>query len=343
MQRQPSSPYICRSSMTSKLKSILHHQVSSDRSIFSAIHKPLSKMNHKLKSEEEKGCSSMRRLFKESTNPRQFVSFKYQGEGESDTIEEEVLRKTIELTLHYKCIVIFTCINWILTGIEAFLSNTFPELMTIKNWNYSCMKLAVLSVIGILEGFFWKRTIRNSEFFLVKGEFLLIFTCFLLNFLFIGEFFWTEPSKLDYFCTGFLLFFFSDFLSFSPKMSSLLQIASIIILIIKTSREFQYDSLIILMLSFLAIVINFLYSYEKNIQEKIQNFRHIQCSENKKFYKSFLNLFPDGLAFIGKDLEFEYSNKSFMNLVTSLKHLDVQDKLKSLKNITSEPPLKSIP
>ncbi len=321
---------------THKLKTILH-QVSSERSIFSSIHKPISKLNHPMKSEEEKGVNSMRRLFKESTNNQRFISFKYQGEGESDNIEEEILRKTLELILNYKFLVVFTCINWILAGIEVFLSFTFPELITVKKCRYCFIKLALLSVIGLLEGIFWKKTSRNSEFFILKGEFLLIFACFILNFLFIGEFFWTEPSKLDHFCSGFLLFFFSKVLSFSPKISSLLQIISIILMIIKTAAEFQYESLIIILLTFLAIVMNFLYSYEKKLEDKRQKIRHIQCNENKKFYKSFLNLFPDGLAFIGKDLEFEYSNRSFMNLLASLEHLDVKDKLKSLKNINYEP------
>ena len=335
MQKQLSSPYSYRSSNTRKLNKSMIKQSSSEKSLFSSIKRPLSHHSKFIKSDEEKGGpTSMRRIFKDCEN-QVTNHFDYKGVKEFESFQEEFQYRAFELKLQFKVISAFTCFNLIIACLEAFL--TYINEINCKDWRYSLLKFIFLLCLAIFEGVFWIKSKLVVEIFKKKFEIFLIIVCYLLNFLFVGEIFWTDSNKIDYFCLGLLTFFFSTFLSFCPIVATILQFISLIILIIKTSYEFQLENLITLLITSLIILLNFLLWQKKLIQDKNHSNENIQCSENKKFYKSFLNIFPDGLAFVGQDLELEYSNKSFTNFINSLNMNDIREKLQSLKNINYEP------
>jgi len=117
-----------------------------------------------------------------------------------------------------------------------------------------------------------------------------------------------------------------------------------LLVIINKYKEFKnIQSVVFSSIIIITIILNYWLINSKSIKEKLKTNEIHQSNENKHFYKSFLNLFPDGLAFIGQDLDLEYANKSFMGFFNNLNQkLDFKNQLKNLKNLNFEEKEKKI-
>jgi len=315
-----------------------YHKSSNQPSIEKSFLKKSNSNTKTLKTDE----LSIRKLFKESANRTQNLD--YRDFVEIETNRDDFLNKFQDFLMNFKIIFIFTGFFLGLAVIQTIFLNEFQENSHEFQEIVAFVRIAIIVMILMIETMIWRKINDRKRRYNTNFEVFMIVAVFVLIFQMFSDFFLLDYSKIAYFSLGFSCFFISSFMNFKPFLAFILQIMIFLLVIINKYKEFKnIQSVVFSSIIIITIILNYWLINSKSIKEKLKTNEIHQSNENKHFYKSFLNLFPDGLAFIGQDLDLEYANKSFMGFFNNLNQkLDFKNQLKNLKNLNFEEKEKKI-
>ena len=279
----------------------------------------------------------MKKLFKEANN--RTPNLGYSGFGDFQEEKDQLIKKFEDFLLVFRALMVLTAFFLGLVVVQTIIRYNFVEGEREDPQISSFVRTGVVALLLGVEMVGWREIRKGSRLTVPRGcEVLFGVAGVAIILLLMNDFIVVENSRLNYYGLGFVSFFLSTLLDFRPFFTVLLQLLTFALAL--ASKSWDNDLLSSLVFSSFVLTVIFLNYYLSSsrlssVENREAEIR--QSNEKKKFYKSFLNLFPDGLAFIGQDLDLEYANKSFMSFMNSLsQHRDFIHKLKSLKNVNYE-------